>query len=70
MNLTKKQKIDLILFYSNKQNKHFMMKESHLPTDESVLDDFVKVLITNDTYSQWIKESRSNRLKMINEKIN
>lgn len=65
MNLTKKQKIDLILFYSNKQNKQFMLKESNLPTDESILDDFVEVLITNDTYSQWIKESRSNRLKMI-----
>lgn len=67
MKLTKNQKIDLILFYCNKQNKQFMMKESNLPTDESILDEFVEVLITNDIYSQWIKESRSNRLKMINE---
>ena len=44
-----------------------MLSESHLPTDEIVLDDFVEVLITNDIYSRWIKESRSNRLKMINE---
>lgn len=70
MNLTKKQKIDLILFYCNEQNKQFMLVESHLPTDELILDDFVEVLITNDIYSRWIKESRSNRLKMINEKIN
>lgn len=70
MNLTKNQKIDLILFYCNNKNKQFMMKESHLPTDESILDDFVEVLITNDIYSQWIKESRSNRLRMISEKIN
>ena len=65
MNLTKKQKIDLILFYCNKQNKQFMMKESNLPTDESILDDFVEVLITNDIYSRWIKNNRSNKLKMI-----
>lgn len=65
MNLTKKQKIDLILFYSNKQNKQFMLKESNLPTDESILDDFVEVLVTNDIYSQWIKNNRSKSLKMI-----
>ena len=67
MTLTKQQKIDLILFYCNEQNKQFMLSESHLPTDEIVLDDFVEVLITNDIYSRWIKESRSNRLKIINE---
>lgn len=65
MTLTKQQKIDLILFYCNEQNKQFMLSESHLPTDKSILDDFVEVLITNDIYSKWIKESRSNKLKMI-----
>ena len=65
MNLTKKQKIDLILFYCNEQNKQFMLSDTHLPTDESILDDFVGVLITNDIYSQWIKNNRSKRLKNI-----
>lgn len=65
MNLTKQQKIDLILFYCNEQNKQFMLSETHLPTDESILDDFVEVLITNDIYSQWVKYNRSKRLKMI-----
>ena len=65
MNLTKQQKIDLILFYCNEQNKQFMLSETHLPTDESILDDFVEVLITNDIYSQWVKYNRSNKLKMI-----
>lgn len=70
MNLTKNQKIDLILFYCNEQNKQFMLSETHLPTDESILDDFVEVLVTNDIYSRWIKNNRSNRLRMISEKIN
>ena len=65
MNLTKKQKIDLILFYCNEQNRKFMLSEVHLPTDESILDDFVEVLITNGIYSRWIKNNRSNKLKMI-----
>ena len=65
MNLTKQQKIDLILFYCNEQNKQFMLNETHLPTDESILDDFVEVLITNDIYSQWVKNNRSKRLKII-----
>ena len=65
MKLTKQQKIDLILFYCNEQNKQFMLSETHLPTDESILDDFVEVLITNDIYSRWTKNNRSNKLKNI-----
>ena len=65
MSLTKNQKIDLILCYCNEKNKQFMLSETHLPTDESILDDFVEVLITNDIYSQWIKNNRSKRLKII-----
>ena len=70
MNLSKQQKIDLILFYCNETNKQIELKGYNLPTDESILDDFVEVLITNDIYSQWIKNNRSNRLRMISEKIN
>ena len=65
MNLTKNQKIDLILFYCNESNKQIDLKDYNLPTDESILDDFVEVLITNDIYSRWIKNNRSNKLKMI-----
>ena len=65
MNLSKQQKIDLILFYCNETNKQIELKDHHLPTDESILDDFVEVLITNDIYSKWIKNNRSKRLKMI-----
>ena len=65
MNLTKQQKIDLILFYCNETNKQIDLKDYNLPTDESILDDFVEVLITNDIYSRWIKNNRSNKLKMI-----
>ena len=65
MKLTKNQKIDLILFYCNETNKQIDLKDYNLPTDESILDDFVEVLITNDIYSRWIKNNRSNKLKMI-----
>ena len=65
MNLTKQQKIDLILFYCNETNKQIDLKDYNLPTDESILDDFVEVLITNDIYSRWIKNNRFNKLKMI-----
>ena len=65
MNLTKQQKIDLILFFCKETNKQIDIKCYNLPTDESILDDFVEVLITNDIYSRWIKNNRSKRLKMI-----
>ena len=65
MKLTKQQKIDLILFYCNETNKQIELKDYNLPTDESILDDFVEVLITNDIYSQWVKYNRSTRLKII-----
>ena len=67
MNLTKQQKIDLILFYCNETNKQVELKDYNLPTDELILDDFVEVLITNDIYSRWIKNNRSNKLKMIDD---
>ena len=65
MKLIKQQKINLILFYCNETNKQIELKDYNLPTDESILDDFVEVLITNDIYSRWVKNNRSNKLKNI-----
>ena len=65
-NLTHEEKVDLILYYCNKYNKQLMLSEYDLPTDETILDEIIEVIVENDTYYKWIKDNRSNRLKMIN----